>query len=192
VGDSTLVKYYYAGSQRIAMREGSDAPYFFVGDHLGSTSLTLDEDGDVYSEMRYKPFGETAWSSTTDTPTQRRYTGQLQDFDMVNMQLYFYNARYYDPELARFTQADTIVPQPGNPQDWNRYSYTRNNPILYTDPTGHWSEKQISNYLQSTYGEYADLYLRAWKSDAVFWEALLAAEHGDTLTLPLGGQSGVF
>ena len=34
---------------------------------------------------------------------------------MVNMQLYFYNARYYDPELARFTQADTIVPQSGNP-----------------------------------------------------------------------------
>lgn len=66
--------------------------------------------------MRYKPFGETAWSSLTETPTQRRYTGQIQDFDMSNMQLYFYNARYYDPELARFTQADTIVPEPGNPQ----------------------------------------------------------------------------
>jgi RHS repeat-associated protein len=111
VDDSTLVKYYYAGSQRIAMREGSNVPYFFVGDHLGSTSLTLGQDGDVYSEMRYKPFGETAWSSLTETPTQRRYTGQIQDFDTVNMQLYFYNARYYDPELARFTQADTIVPQ---------------------------------------------------------------------------------
>ncbi len=33
-------------------------------------------------------------------------------------------------------QADTIVPEPGDPQNLNRYSYTRNNPIRYTDPTG--------------------------------------------------------
>jgi hypothetical protein len=35
------------------------------------------------------------------------------------------------------TQPDTIVPDPANPQDWNRYSYARNNPLKYTDPTGH-------------------------------------------------------
>jgi len=137
VTSGTLVKYYFAGSQRIAMREGSSAPYFFVGDHLGSTSLTLESDGDVYSEMRYKPFGDTAWSSTTATPTDHRYTGQIQDFDLVNMQLYFYNARYYDPALARFTQADTIVPEPSDPQSLNRFSYVNNNPVLYIDPTGH-------------------------------------------------------
>ncbi|MFH0732297.1 MAG: RHS repeat-associated core domain-containing protein [Candidatus Omnitrophota bacterium] len=51
--------------------------------------------------------------------------------------LYYYGARYYDPELGRFTQADTIVPEPGNPQSFNRYSYCDNNPINYTDPTGH-------------------------------------------------------
>ncbi len=37
--------------------------------------------------------------------------------------LYFYNARYYDPALGRFVQADTIVPNPASPQDLNRYSY---------------------------------------------------------------------
>jgi len=72
-----LVKYYFAGSQRIAMREGSNAPYFFVGDLLGSTSLTLESDGDVYSEMRYKPFGDTAWSSTTATPTTAAIPGRF-------------------------------------------------------------------------------------------------------------------
>jgi len=36
-----------------------------------------------------------------------------------------------------WTQPDTIVPDPYNPQDWDRYSYTRNNPVRYTDPTGH-------------------------------------------------------
>jgi hypothetical protein len=51
--------------------------------------------------------------------------------------LYFYNARYYDPALGRFVQADTVVPAPGNPQALNRYAYALNNPLRYTDPTGH-------------------------------------------------------
>ena len=51
--------------------------------------------------------------------------------------LYFYHARYYDPTLARFIQPDTIVPDPGDPQSLNRYSYVNNNPVRYTDPSGH-------------------------------------------------------
>jgi RHS repeat-associated protein len=51
--------------------------------------------------------------------------------------LMFYNARWYDPYLNHFTQPDSIVPDPYNPQDWNRYLYARNNPLRYTDPSGH-------------------------------------------------------
>jgi uncharacterized protein RhaS with RHS repeats len=51
--------------------------------------------------------------------------------------LYDYNARYYDPTVGRFVSADSIVPGAGNPQSLNRYSYTLNNPLKYTDPTGH-------------------------------------------------------
>ena len=39
--------------------------------------------------------------------------------------------------LGRFVQPDTIVPEPGNPQDLNRYTYAGNNPLIYTDPSGH-------------------------------------------------------
>ena len=49
----------------------------------------------------------------------------------------YYRARYYDPELGRFIQADSIVPSPGDPQALNRYAYARNNPVRYTDPSGH-------------------------------------------------------
>jgi hypothetical protein len=43
----------------------------------------------------------------------------------------------YSPALGRFLSPDTIVPAPGDPQSLNRYAYTLNNPLKYTDPTGH-------------------------------------------------------
>jgi RHS repeat-associated protein len=48
-----------------------------------------------------------------------------------------YRARFYSPYLNRFLQPDTLIPDAQNPQAWNRFSYVRNNPILYNDPTGH-------------------------------------------------------
>jgi len=48
-----------------------------------------------------------------------------------------YKARFYSPALNRFIQPDSIVPDPTNPQAWNRYSYVYNSPINYADPTGH-------------------------------------------------------
>jgi RHS repeat-associated protein len=50
--------------------------------------------------------------------------------------LYYYNARYYDPQLGRFTQPDTTIPDLSNPQSYNRYSYCVNDPLRYTDPDG--------------------------------------------------------
>ena len=58
---------------------------------------------------------------------------------------YFYNARHYDPEIARFVTADNIIPYENETQSWNRFSYVRNNPILYKDPTGHFEQKN-ENY----------------------------------------------
>ncbi len=46
-------------------------------------------------------------------------------------------ARYYDPDLGRFLTADSIVQAPFDPQTLNRFAYVRNNPIKYTDPSGH-------------------------------------------------------
>ncbi len=52
--------------------------------------------------------------------------------------LYNYDARLYDPVIGRFVTADSMVPDPFNPQSLNRYSYCLNNPVKYIDPTGHW------------------------------------------------------
>jgi hypothetical protein len=50
----------------------------------------------------------------------------------------FFNARWLDPQLGRFTQADSIVPGGvQGVQAWDRYAYANNNPVHYTDPSGH-------------------------------------------------------
>lgn len=51
--------------------------------------------------------------------------------------LYYYGARWYDASRGRFIQPDAIVPEPGNPQNLDRYAYALNNPVKYSDPTGH-------------------------------------------------------
>jgi RHS repeat-associated protein len=67
-------------------------------------------------------------------PTDYTYTGQK---NAPEIGLMFYNARWYDPAIAHFTQADTIIPGAGSPQAWDRYAYVFNNPLKYTDPSGH-------------------------------------------------------
>ena len=70
-------KYYYANSGRVAMRQAGTL-YFLFGDHLGSTSITVNRDGGDKRELRYKPWGGTRYSSG-DTPTTYQFTGQRKD-----------------------------------------------------------------------------------------------------------------
>jgi RHS repeat-associated protein len=99
---------------------------------------------------RYDPFGNYSTPpGTTVNPTisDRGFTGHRQNNTGANdLGLIYMNARCYLPEVGRFVSADTIVPEPQNPQDWNRYTYTRNNPITYTDPSGHLSVEEIEQY----------------------------------------------
>jgi RHS repeat-associated protein len=126
--------FYYAGGVRIAVRPASDnVARWILSDHLGSTAKTVSSGGSTEGEQRYMPFGLDRYT-TGSLNTAYRFTGQrIED----NTDLYFYQSRWYDPVVGRFIQPDSIVPEPGNPQSLNRYSYTINNPLKYTDPTGH-------------------------------------------------------
>ncbi|MCP4128061.1 MAG: hypothetical protein GY753_13495, partial [Gammaproteobacteria bacterium] len=144
---STYTKYYHAGGQLQAFdrTSGYGSYYgrrFVFRDHLGGTSVIVNGGGTPLWKDLYAPYGDLRyhWDSTPSyDQTQYRYTGQRFEPDLAGG-LYDYLARFYDPTLGRFIQADTIVPEPGDPQNLNRYSYTRNNPIKYRDPSGHIAE----------------------------------------------------
>jgi len=92
-------------------------------------------DGQTISQ-RYYPWGTVRRGPNNALPTDYTFTGQKLD---ESIKLMYYGSRYYDPALGRFVQADTMVPEPGNPQALNRYAYTLNNPLRYVDPSGHWA-----------------------------------------------------
>lgn len=77
----------------------------------------------VQQSMPYAPGGNVFYTTTVSDVLGRTKTITLPNGN--------------DPYLNHFTQPDTIVPDPYNSQDWNRYSYARNNPLRYTDPSGH-------------------------------------------------------
>ena len=124
--------YIFAGNLRIAeVKKNSNTTIRYLHkDHLGSTTVTTNENGTDSKETRYLPYGDNDGSLSTNY----QFTDQELD-DEVG--LYNYKARMYDPAIGRFTTADSIVPDLYSSQGLNRYSYCVNNPLRYTDPTGH-------------------------------------------------------
>ncbi|MSP13293.1 MAG: RHS repeat-associated core domain-containing protein [Chloroflexi bacterium] len=129
------IKYYHLGGKSVAIRSEGNLNYVHT-DQLNSVSLLVDNSGKVVTGtvQRFMPFGQERAGQPQSLPTDRNFTGQPLD---ASTGLLYYGARYYDSSLGRFIQPDTIVPQPGNPQSLNRFSYVLNNPLRYVDPSGH-------------------------------------------------------
>jgi len=104
-----------------------------LDNHLGSASLELDHDGAVISYEEYYPYGSTSYQagrSAAEVSLKRyRYTGKERDEETG---LYYHGARYYASWLGRWTSCDPA----GTVDGTNLYRYGRNNPVLYTDPSG--------------------------------------------------------
>ncbi len=143
-GDCT--KYIFAGEQRIANIKGAET-YYYHTDHLQSSNIVTDKNGTKVEDIYYYPYGEIR----TDTGTlsvRHKFTGHEYDAETG---LIYMGARYYDPKLARFISADTIVPMPFYPQTLNRYSYAINNPIVLRELDGHCFWSTVVSWIGSGY-----------------------------------------
>jgi RHS repeat-associated protein len=143
---TTTYKRYIGGVLVQNVVNGIAANRYTFSDHLGSIVAIANETGAVIEGGGFNAFGErrqngsaTSITQTGYASTTRGYTGHemLDGLDVIHM-----NGRIYDPTLGRFLQADPVIQAPGNPQNWNAYSYVFNNPYSYTDPTGMLGKKE--------------------------------------------------
>ena len=124
----------------------TDSLYYIFKDHLGSYDRITNQLGQIIETYSFDAWGNRRnpnnWRGAP-TATQienykftRGFTGHehMDKFQLINM-----NGRLYDPVIARFLSPDPYVANNTFTQDYNRYSYCRNNPLLYTDPTGYWA-----------------------------------------------------
>jgi RHS repeat-associated protein len=133
VSGSAVTKYYFFNGQRVAMRQ-SGTLYYLHPEHLGGNLFATNTGGAKSSVQGYYAYGKTRWGNLQ---TDHRFTGQKYD----NTGLYYFNARYYDPVIGTFISPDTLVPDPTNVWDYNRFAYARLNPMKFNDPTGYATSK---------------------------------------------------
>lgn len=103
-----------------------------LADGLGSVRLEM-VDTTVEATTTYDPYGNQLARAGTSN-TVYGFSGEQED---KTTGLLYARARYYSPNTNRFLTPDSIVPDPADPQSYNRYSYVRNNPLRYIDPSGH-------------------------------------------------------
>jgi RHS repeat-associated protein len=133
---------------------GSMKVNYLHTDHLGSTDAITNANGTLVQENSFDAFGQkrkpTSWgyrlSNTQFSPlalTSRGYTGHemADEVGVIHM-----NGRIYDAKLGRFMQADPMIDGATDSQGYNRYTYVRNNPLAYTDPTGFKRSGGLKNF----------------------------------------------
>ena len=121
---------------------------WLVADQLGTPRIILDKTGALANVKRhdYLPFGEELFAGQGGRTTLQGYVadGIRQQFTSKERDnetgLDYFLARYYSSTQGRFTSVDpsrrSIIG--ANPQTWNRYSYTYNNPLVLVDDNGKW------------------------------------------------------
>lgn len=121
---------YILGLSGLVAYERGGKTYFVIRDHLGSTRLIVDGDGNHTAHFNYLPYGNVLLENSTSTkeaPIAYLFTGQEFDYEL---NCYNYKARFYDPNLGRF-----YCPDPAG-QWFSPYSYVGSNPINRVDPSG--------------------------------------------------------
>ncbi|HEX7772178.1 MAG TPA: RHS repeat-associated core domain-containing protein, partial [Pyrinomonadaceae bacterium] len=135
---------------------------WLVPDHLGTPRIILDQTGSFANVKRhdYLPFGEELFAGTGGRTSAMGYVagdGVRQQFTSkerdIETGLDYFGARYYASTQGRFTSVDPSRKSihPLNPQTWNRYSYTYNNPLALVDDNGKWPTSTHSKIIATAF-----------------------------------------
>lgn len=116
------------------IRGNGEEWYLYNRDIRGSIESVTDDDEHLAAQYRYDPFGDTIVLMGEEFDNEYCYTGQIYD---RGSDLYYCNARYYDPGAGRFTTQDSYRGEQTEPDTYHLYAYCANDPIDYVDPSGH-------------------------------------------------------
>ncbi len=121
----SIQDFVYIGEHRIAALDDERVDFFSV-DEIGSTLLTMDEQGNVTSGYRYDPFGNVNFS-IANNENNYRFAGKRYDSETGFV---YFGGRYYDPLVGRFISPDPLD------EGTNPYVYASNNPFGSRDIFG--------------------------------------------------------
>ncbi|WP_322905760.1 RHS repeat-associated core domain-containing protein, partial [Paenibacillus campi] len=137
----------YVRGDRVLMKRdqthGKD--YYYLYNGHGDVVQMVGTDGSVVNSYQYDEWGNVTQQNET-VANELKYAGETYDAETG---LYYLKARYYDPNVGRFLNEDTVEGQIDNPLSMNVYTYVYNNPLIYVDRTGHWCESTNGKYSHS-------------------------------------------
>jgi RHS repeat-associated protein len=140
---TTRRMYGDAVDQLFARTDSTGATAFYLTDHLGSVRAITDSTGSVVDQLGYDSFGSVRFETNWVYGDRFKFTGR--DWD-AETGLYYYRARYYNPQTGQFSGED---PASADPE--NAYRYVGNDATMATDPTGlfEWSWNDVLGILSA-------------------------------------------
>ena len=174
----------------VERQNNAETLHYILKDNLGSWTTITNGNGAVEQRLSFDAWGNqrnpNTWANYTANDTyskpmlDRGFTGHehYDRFKVVNA-----NARLYDPVIGRFFSPDPFVQAPDFTQNYNRYSYCMNNPVMYSDPDGEffivdsWIVGFVSKFFQT--GSLKQSWQEANKragNDVKLWGGLLVTD----------------
>jgi RHS repeat-associated protein len=139
---ATLWTITWANGKPVSFTNKAGVTYFYITNYRGDVIQIVDQNGLEAASYSYDP-----WGNVLSTVENAEITGQPLGYASYvydrETKLYYLQARFYDPETARFISRD---PDPGDsddPKTQNGYTYADNNPVMISDPDGQYAQLVI-------------------------------------------------
>lgn len=130
---NSIQKYYLYGEDMISQGgSSSNSRQYFLPDAQGNVRFVTDSNGNKIRSVNYDPFGNVRSENGT-SDTNYRFSREQSDPESG---MYFLRARYYDPQTGRFITKDPLKGDLADTQSQNPYTYSYNNPLNLSDPSG--------------------------------------------------------
>ena len=135
--NNNILRYYIWTAKGLTYSVDKDGNiYIYFYDYKGNTNAVIDENNQLVAAYTYSAYGKILGSyEKTGFENPFKFLGKfgiMSDSD----ELYYVRARYYSPDLARWTQPDVLRGMLVNPFSFNRYLYVSGNPVNAMDING--------------------------------------------------------